>query len=276
MNNKVCQHYIFIKMDDIFYKVRGLKSKINRGVFKMETGNNKESVLNCEIFDLAEKNGISYCGIANLSTVPKTAVDQGNTGIYEYPRSISLGIALNKEIVDKLPLREQYPYVLNYRHHAYDIINQRLDITASIISSLFQGKGCRALPIPASERINNENIYAAFSHKLGARLSGLGWIGKSCMLITPKDGPRVRWTSILTDAPLDSSEEMIKSRCNNCRECVDICPVNAFTGRGFNENEPREARYNAHKCERYFVDMKSKGKLDVCGMCMYICPYGRQ
>jgi len=55
---------------------------------------------------------------------------------------------------------------LNYRLHAYDIINQRLDITSSIISSFLQNEGYRVLPIPAAERIDDERICASFSHKL--------------------------------------------------------------------------------------------------------------
>jgi len=57
---------------------------------------------------------------------------------------------------------------------------------------------------------------------------------------------------------------------------VKICPVKAFTGRDFVESESREYRYDARKCEDYFNWMKDKGKIPVCGLCLYVCPYGRK
>lgn len=232
--------------------------------------------LNQELQDLALKQGISYFGIGDLSLVSEEVVDQGETGVSEYPYSISLGITLLKDIVDKLPLRAERSVALNYRHHAYNLINQRLDLAASMLSSFLQSRGYKVLPIPASERIDDEKMCAAFSHKLGAYLAGLGWIGKSCLLITPNDGPRVRWVSILTNAPLKPTGSKMEVRCGDCRKCVDICPVQAFTGKNFVENEPREVRYDARKCEKYFAEMKRDGKLAVCGMCLHICPHGRK
>ena len=58
------------------------------------------------------------------------------------------------------------------------------------------------MPLPAAERIDNERVCATMPHKAVAYLSGFGWIGKNCLLITPDNGPRVRWTTVLTDAPL--------------------------------------------------------------------------
>ena len=64
-------------------------------------------------------------------------------------------------------------------------------------------------------------------------------------------------------------------RCEGtgCAECVDICPVSAFTGTPFKEDEPRETRYDASKCEKY---LHEEAKWEVCGLCVYICPYGRE
>jgi epoxyqueuosine reductase QueG len=52
--------------------------------------------------------------------------------------------------------------------------------------------------------------------------------------------------------------------------------VQAFTGRNFNETEKRELRYDAKKCHDYFNEMKNKGQISVCGLCLYVCPYGRK
>lgn len=220
--------------------------------------------------------GADFWGVADLSLAKKAIIDQGGNLVAEYPLAISIGIALSRSIVDKLPYGAERAVAVSYRHE-YDVINQRLDLIASHISSLIQQHGFQTFPIPAAKRIDDQRICAVFSHKLAAHLAGLGWIGKSCLLITPEVGPRVRWVSVLTDADLPVTGEPLQEKCGTCKECVEICPVNAFTGKPFRDGEPREIRYDASKCDRYFEKMKEKKPgLDVCGLCLYVCPYGRQ
>lgn len=233
--------------------------------------------MNDELQKLAKNHMVSYFGIADLSKVEHSVIDQAGTGISNYPYCITMGIALPKEIVDRLPYREQYNDAFNYRHFAYDVINQRLDMAASVLASCLHEKGYRVLPIPASGTIDHDKICGSFSHKLGARLCGFGWIGKNCLLITPENGPRVRWVSVLTDAPLQpTGKGIMEQQCGNCTVCTDICPAKAIKGRGFVEGESREMRFDARKCNEYFGSLTSAGKLRVCGMCLYACPHGRK
>ncbi len=235
-------------------------------------------MLRMELFgslrELADRNGIDYFGVADLAQAHDAVVEQGGPLVEGYPRCISLGIVLLDTIVDQLPNRSDRAAAVNYRLHAYDIINQRLDLAASLISGRLQQKGYGVLPIPAAERMDDARICASFSHKLGAHLAGLGWIGKSCLLVTPQHGPRVRLTSILTDAPLAPTGAPMEQRCGGCTECVKICPPQAFSGRPFRVDEPREERYDARKCQSYFSSMRDSGKPPVCGLCLYVCPYG--
>jgi epoxyqueuosine reductase QueG len=188
-----------------------------------------------------------------------------------------MGNALPNEIVDRLPYRENYNDAYSYKTFAYDVINQRLDLAASVLASFIQEDGYRVLPIPASGTVDHERICGSFSHKLGARLCGFGWIGRNCLFVTPNNGPRVRWVSILTDAPLQPTGEGVQEQqCGECTACADICPAHAIKGRSFDEGEPREMRFDAHKCEEYFESLTSAGKLYVCGMCLYACPHGRK
>jgi epoxyqueuosine reductase QueG len=231
--------------------------------------------LNQRYRQIALELGADYFGVADLNLARAAVADQGGAEISQYPRAISLGIRLMDSIVDQLPRREDYALALNYRLHAYEYVNIRLDQLASRLASVVQNDGYATLPIPAAERVNDEKICGAFSHKLAARLAGLGWIGKSCLLVTPDHGPRVRWTSILTHAPLTPAAEPLEEQCGNCRACVDACPQHAFTGEPFREGEPREIRYAADACDRYFRALEKQGKLKVCGMCLWACPYGR-
>ena len=38
----------------------------------------------------------------------------------------------------------------------------------------------------------------------------------------------------------------------------------------------REVRYDAHKCDQYLTKLAKSSALGVCGMCLYVCPYGRE
>jgi epoxyqueuosine reductase len=221
--------------------------------------------------------GADYFGIADLSLAHDTILEQGGTEITEYPHSVSVGIALLHPIVDQLLRREERAVAVNYRSHCYDVINARLDEIISRIAGLLQREGYRAFPVPATKRVDDDRICGIFSHKLGAHLAGLGWIGKNCLLITSDMGPRVRWATVLTDAALPTTGKPIDERCGDCRECLDICPVKAFTGQPFRAGEPRSARFDARKCDRYFSKMREKDvETAVCGLCLYACPYGRR
>lgn len=226
---------------------------------------------------LAEAQGASFFGVADLTQAQVAIQVQGGPVVSGYPRAVSIGIRLLDAIVDHLPERANRAVAATYRHHSYDVPNLRLDLLASQLASVLQRAGYRALPIPASQRVDDERLCSVFSHKLAAHLAGLGWIGKSCLLVTPEAGPRVRWATVLTDAPLTATGEPMDERCGDCTECVDICPVRAFTGRPFRESEPREMRYDAAKCDRYFAALREKhAGLAVCGMCLYVCPHGHR
>lgn len=229
------------------------------------------------LVDSAMLWGADYFGIADLSPARDAILEQGGTEIAAYPRAISIGIGLLHPVVDQLSPRPGRAAAISYRFHIYDIINSRLDHIISRLGSLLQHKGYRAFPVPASKRVDQERIAAIFSHKLSAHLAGLGWIGKNCLLITPDMGPRARWGTVLTDAPLEATGQSLGERCGDCRECVDLCPVKALTGQPFRAGEPRAVRFDAAKCDRYFAKMREKdAETSVCGLCLYVCPYGRR
>jgi len=228
-----------------------------------------------ELREIADRQGVDYLGIADTTLAAEAIREQGGESVAAFPRAVSIGILLPCDVVDQLPRRSDPAVAINYLHHAYDVINTRLDLSTSLLAGALQRRGHRSLPIPAKEHHDEERLCAMFSHKLAAHLAGLGWIGKSCLLVTPEAGPRVRWSTVLTHAPLDPTGEPMDERCGKCRECVDICPVGAFTGRPFDEGEPRELRYEARACRRYFEEMREAGGLEVCGLCLYVCPFGR-
>ena len=228
-----------------------------------------------DLQNLAMSLGADLYGIADLRPYENEMVEQGGKLVSGYPFAVSVGLRLLDTIVDQVPNRSERAIRVLYRSHTYDVVNGRLDVISIALASLLQKEGYRAMPVPASERIDDERICAMFSHKMAAHLAGLGWIGKSCLLITPQYGPRVRWTTVMTDYPFTRPGIPMDPRGGNCEECVKACPTSAFTGRMFDQKEPRATRFDARKCDQYFKDMEKLGPKPVCGMCVFICPHGR-
>ncbi len=229
------------------------------------------------VLALAANRGADYAGIADLTSAHDEILRQGRLDTRIYPRAISVGIGMIHDIVDRLMNEPGRATAVSYKSHCYDVINHRLDEIGSRIAGYLQQEGYRAFPIPASRRIDDERICGIFSHKLAAHLAGLGWIGRSCLLVTPDMGPRVRWTTVLTDAPLTPAGDVMEPRCGECRRCVDACPAHCFTGAPFRPDEPRSVRYDASACDRHFRNMKALNpETAVCGLCVAVCPHGRR
>jgi epoxyqueuosine reductase len=224
----------------------------------------------------AEQLGVSFYGVADLAVAQQAIEAQGGSRIARFPFAISVGIALQHPLVDALPHQDDLSVIMSYRSQAYDVVNGRLDAITSTLASILQAEGYQALPVPASQTVNRNNLTAIFSHKLAAHLAGLGWIGKSCLLVTPQVGPRVRWGTVLTTAPLAALSDPMEEQCGDCDECVRICPVQAFSGQPYRLGEPRDVRFAAHKCSQYFTQREKDIGYSVCGLCLYVCPHGRK
>lgn len=232
-------------------------------------------ILNNTIKMLLKSDVVDYIGFACLKNYQEEISKYGGSIVKDYKYGISIGIVLPNSIVDFLPNRFDQNIACEYKFHAYNVVSQRLDLVASKVSSFLNKKGYRTLPIVAAERTNMEEAKPTLSHKTIAHIAGLGWIGKNCLLITPRHGPRVRFTTVLTNAPLKAIDNPIDQQCNDCIECVKICPSKAIKGRNFSPYEDREERLDFIKCQEYFKKMKEKYIWNVCGMCLYVCPYGK-
>jgi epoxyqueuosine reductase QueG len=231
--------------------------------------------LDTRIRTLARSLGTDYYGIADLGPARDFILMQGGERVARYPVADAMGIRLSDDLVDLLSERDVEGAIV-YRHNSYEVVNQMLDQVAVRVANELQKAGYHAFAVPASKRTDEGEIRGILSQKLAAHLAGLGWIGKSCLLVTPDHGPRVRWVSVLTDAPLEPTGTAMEPGCGECTACVDLCPCRAFTGREFHPDEPREARFDAAACDRFFRETENAKGVAVCGLCLYVCPYGKR
>ena len=147
--------------------------------------------LDAELRDLTLSLGADYFGVADLAPAHDFIQVQGGDRVARYPRAVTIGMVLQDSLVDLLPDKDPAAAIL-YRHSTYDVVNIALDQIGVRVANVLQRAGHNAFPVPASKRTSDENICGIFSQKLAAHLAGLGWIGKSCLLITPDHGPRCR------------------------------------------------------------------------------------
>jgi epoxyqueuosine reductase len=223
----------------------------------------------------AESLGAAYFSVADLTGVKKFVVDQGGEFLAQFPRAVSVGYPLANAVVGQLHQHENEFVARCYHHHIYTAVTNQLDQITLRCATLIQEKGYQAFPVLSRGSFDRKRHCGIFSHKLAGHLAGLGWIGKSCLLVTPDRGVRVRWATVLTDADLPAKRAIAKDGCGKCRACVDICPVHAYTGRPFSPDEPRELRFDAQKCHEYLSEREKRVQERVCGLCIQACPIGR-
>ena len=144
---------------------------------------------------------------------------------------------------------------------------------------ILQKHGYYSLPIPASQVLDEKNWHGAISHKAVARMAGLGWQGKNLLIINPQYGSRIRFATILTEAPLEI-DDPLKNRCGKCTNCMDACPARAIKGVN------TETRYKSREEALYFSRCRDKVvgefakipeiEVAICGICIKVCPFGRK
>ena len=86
-------------------------------------------------------------------------------------------------------------------------------------------------------------------HKKIAVLSGLGWIGKSNLLVTQEYGSAFCMCSILTNAPLPiENNQMMTPKCGDCTICKDICPTSSIHGTAWKQDMNRDLIVDVYHC----------------------------
>lgn len=109
-----------------------------------------------------------------------------------------------------------------------------------------------------------------------AAQAGVGWHGKSTMLIDERLGTWFFLAEVLTTLELPP-DESVPDRCGTCQRCIKACPTGAITG---------PHRLDARRCISYLtIELKGSIPLELrpfignrifgCDDCLDACPWNR-
>ena len=115
-------------------------------------------------------------------------------------------------------------------------MNLKLDYIAFRVARYLDDLGYEAVPIAASNIWRYRpfgDMTATFapdmSHIYAATCAGLGQLGWHGLTMSPEYGPRNRFISIITNAPLCSTPLYDERKlCDMCGECIKHCPTDAY------------------------------------------------
>lgn len=177
------------------------------------------------------------------------------------PYAISVGIALQKTVLDTLTNRPNDLYKSHYR-----ATNVRLDGISYSLARALADFGARVIPIPASMIVTRYPMLAHVNHREIAHKAGLGWRGTNNLLVSPTFGGRLRLTTVLTDCDLEPNT-IVEQDCGKCRECKKACPAKAIG------QSPEEFDLTACSQQvKAFCKKDNFGQL-ICGLCLNRCPH---
>lgn len=218
-------------------------------------------ILQSKIKEFALSLGVDLVGFSKIN---KSPIAKQDNLVYAVTIAVKLPDAVLKTI-------EERPTISYF--HEYRSANAFLDNVTFRLSRFIENLGFSSFPIPASQSMPNSEYQSTFSHKIGARLSGLGFIGKSGLFISTKYGSKVRLATVLTDLQLNSELPLIESKCKGCTICENSCPAGAISGKEYVEGLDREEFFSCEKCSHHMKTYKDIGRGAVCGICIKVCPY---
>lgn len=207
----------------------------------------------------ARKLGAKAFGVADLARLQKDKPDLLALVPESFSSAVVIGMRLQDAVLEGIADRPTPLYFHNYRQ-----TNYRLDRAAAELADMIQDAGHRALAVPVSQIVARDPMRGHVSHRELGHAAGLGFIGRSRLLVNPEHGARMRYVSVLTDAPL-ASDTPTQGDCGSCRACVAVCPAQAIG--------ETAADFDLDKCYRKLTEFTKLPFIGqhICGVCVKAC-----
>lgn len=224
--------------------------------------NPRNKTYNDEIVAYLQKQEIPLFGFADLSEIEPTCRQN-----FQYGICFAIPLTVFPE-TEELPSRAYYD---EYRR-----INRKLKETSLGLEELIHSNGYLAYSLARNRQ--NEDFRTVLPFKTLATRAGLGWIGKSSLLVTRSYGAAVRLNGVITNLPLQTAEPVNTSFCGNCRCCVEACPAQALTGNHWSLDGDRNDLVDPIACKQKVIERGEAMGVTVgsCGICLAVCPWTKR
>jgi epoxyqueuosine reductase QueG len=243
------------------------------------------------IKELVQHEGMSLLGVAPVERFegaprghrPQDFIPKAKSvvvfGLGLVPAAVGHGDLMHDSEIYEEALRKRVGQDYLYAMSAYEIPNALLERVAMRSALILQQAGYNTFffPVtfgllvrPVAEAM--PDVFAPFSHRHAAVRAGLAEFGLNNLVVTPQFGPRVRFTSLVTEAELPATPLLREKVClgTACAACVESCPAGAITllrvidEEAFWLNPP--SRTNKKSCQE-------SARTRFCrGICQKVCP----
>lgn len=236
----------------------------------------------------ARRLGFSACGFARADTLPPEVIGayekflsegrHGEMGYLERNRDLRysptrlvpgtrtiISVAVNYypkvKQAESAPQIAYYAYGRDYHKVVKRLLDKLLAYIRSEICSEVTGRSF--------------SDSAPIAERYWACQSGIGWIGRSGMLILPRGGTFFFLGELLVNIVLPPDAPMT-SRCGSCRRCIESCPTGAITEDGVDSRRCVSYLTIEHQGEipEDLVD-KLGNRFYGCDSCQLCCPWNR-
>lgn len=213
-----------------------------------------------ELEAVAKASGAKAFGVADLDMLRQKVPDLLTIVGEGYCRAVVAGMRLQDAVIEGIQNQPTPIYFHNYRQ-----LNYQLDRLAWELADLLQDRGYKAYAVPASQIIKSDPMSGHISHKLLGWAAGLGFIGRQSLLVHPEFGARMRYVSVLTDAPLIADVPYQGDGCGACRACISVCPAGAI--------KQERGDFDLAACYSKLTEFTRLSFIGqhVCGVCVKAC-----
>lgn len=110
-----------------------------------------------------------------------------------------------------------------------------------------------------------------------AQKSGLGWIGKNSLLLSPKKGSFFFLAEIICDLEMEYDSPFQTNHCGSCTRCIDACPTQAITSPKIIDSKKCISYLTIELKEEIGKEFQGKMKdwIFGCDICQDVCPWNR-
>jgi len=228
--------------------------------------------LTADLKKFCRSNGADIVGVADLGPFKSNIPVIPHDLLDVYTHAVSVAIHLEEAVLHDITDHPTPEYAEHYRS-----TNASLDRLTGEVLQWITARGFHAHPIPASFITDEKNLLGHVSHKAVARMAGIGWQGKSLLIVSPEFGPRIRLATVLTDMLL-KADKPTPQKCGTCAECARACPSSAIKNVAAKDGyADRDEALHFLRCVEKTLEFSSMPGIGarICGVCVKVCPFGR-